>query len=420
MKEINNIASPAIVKKPELVAPAGDVEKLRFAYIYGADAAYVGGGGFSLRAAAGLCLEEIREARRIADAYQRRLYVAVNIYADNQDLDGLTAYLSAVAEIGPDALIVSDPGVFALARENAPALPLHISTQANITNWRAARFWKELGARRAVLSRELSLAQAAEVGERSGLETEIFVHGALCVSYSGRCLLSSYLTGRSANQGDCCQPCRWKYALVEEQRPGRYLPVGQDERGGYILNSRDLCLIGLVPELMRCGCDAWKIEGRNKSAYYVANTTRVFRAAIDSYFRAPEEYRLCPDWQEELAKLSHRGYTRGFALDKPDADAFRYEDGGYIRGYDFAAILWEADGDRLSLEQRNHFAPGDELEILLPDGANLKFPVTALYDQLGAPLAAANHPRQMVRVPNPLPVRLSGPLVCRRRIRDAH
>ncbi len=418
MKVTNKITNPTNQKKPELVAPAGDLEKLRFAYIYGADAAYIGGGAFSLRQAAGLDLPAIRAARGIADEYRRRLYVAVNIYAGNQDLVELPAYFQALAEIRPDALIVSDPGVFVLAREHAPGLPLHISTQANTTNWQAARFWKSQGASRAVLARELSLAEGAETGERSGLATEVFVHGAMCVSYSGRCLLSSYLTGRSANQGDCSHPCRWQYALAEQKRPGDYLPIEEDSRGSYIMNSRDLCLISLVPELMTAGFDAWKIEGRNKSAYYVANTVRIYRAAIDAYCQDPAGYHFRGEWLEELETLSHRGYTQGFALKPADNQAYRYEDGGYLRSHDFAAILWAADGCRALLEQRNHFALGDELEILLPaGGANLRLPVTGIFSPEGQALTAANHPRQQVTVPAALAERLRGPLICRRRSR---
>lgn len=415
MKEINSITRLSMIK-PELVAPAGDVEKLRLACIYGADAAYLGGGPFSLRASAGLGLEEIAAARALTAQYGKKLYIAANIYADNRDLEALPDFLQALAEIAPDALIVSDPGVIALSRRYAPRLPLHLSTQAGVGNWQAARFWAEQGISRIILARELSLDQAAEIVELGQVETEVFVHGALCVSYSGRCLLSSYLSGRSANRGDCSQSCRWHYTLMEQQRPGEYLPIEEDQRGSYIMNSRDLCLIGRVRELMEGGFTAWKIEGRNKSAYYAANTTRIYRAAIDAYLQDPLNYAEQQSWRQELTKLSHRGYTEGFAMTKPDQQAYRYQDGNYIRSYDFAAILWEADGDMLRLEQRNYFRLEDTLEILLPDGQNISFIVRELFDELSAPLAAANHPRQMLRVRADLPLRLAGPLVCRRAV----
>lgn len=408
MKEIN---------KPELVAPAGDLEKLRFAYLYGADAAYIGGGDYSLRAGAGFSLEGIAQARELADSLHKKLYIAVNLFAHNRDLTALPGYIQALAALNPDALIVSDPGVFSLCREAAPHIPLHISTQANNTNWRSARFWREQGAKRIVLARELSLREAAEITARGGLETEIFVHGALCVSYSGRCLISKFLTGRDANQGDCTHPCRWNYALQEEKRPGEFYPVEEDGRGSYIMNSKDLCLLEQAPELLRTGVHAWKIEGRNKSAYYVANVARVYRAAIDACLEEGENYFCRPDWREELRRISHRDYTTGFALGEPQADAFRYADGGYLRSHDFAAVVAAQEPGWLSLEQRNHFAPGDTLDILLPDATCVSFTVGSIFDQQGTALDAARHPRQKLRVAYRGPELPAVPLICRRAVK---
>lgn len=408
-----------MIRRPELLAPAGDLEKLRFAYIYGADAAYIGGGNFSLRGTAGCDLQTLAEACRIRSEFGKRLYVAVNIYANNADIAQLPDYLRALAALAPDGLLVSDPGVFALARQYAPEIPLHISTQANNTNWMSARFWAGQGAARIVLARELSLDEAAEIAAQGGLETEVFVHGAVCISYSGRCLISQFLTGRSANRGDCSHPCRWQYALQEETRPGEYFPVCEDSRGSYIMNSKDLCLLELTPQLAAGGFAAWKIEGRNKSAYYTANVVRVYRAALDAYLRAPAQWRLCPEWAAELAKVSHRGYTTGFARAVPGPDAFRYDDGGYLRSHDFAAVALASSGGSLLLEQRNHFARGDMLELLLPDASNLSLPLTAIFDaESGAPLPAARHPKMRVRIPCDEAVsRLSFPLVCRRAAR---
>lgn len=406
-----------MISKPEILAPAGDLEKLRFAYLYGADAAYIGGGGFSLRAGAGFSLEEIAQARVLADTLHKKLYVAINLYAHNCDIAALPAYIQDLARLKPDALIVSDPGVFALCRQIAPEIALHISTQANNTNWLSARFWRGQGARRIVLARELRLSEAAEIAVQGGLETEIFVHGAMCISYSGRCLLSAFLTGRDANRGDCSHACRWQYSLQEQRRPGEFFPLEEDARGSYILNSRDLCLIDLIPELAAAGIGAWKIEGRNKSAYYVANTVRVYRAALDAYLAEGEDYACRPAWREELRKISHRDYTTGFALGQPGADAFRYPDGGYIRGYDFAAIILAQEAGWLHLEQRNHFQPGDRLEILLPDGGNQDLIVEAVYDRQQQRLDAARHPRQRLLLPYAGPELPPHPLICRRAAR---
>lgn len=401
-------------KKIEILAPAGDLEKLRFAYIYGADAAYVGGGAFSLRSASGMDLDTLASAREIADSMGKKLYVAVNIFADNEEIERLPDFLLALAEIRPDGLIVSDPGVFSTSREYCPQLPLHISTQANNTNWRTAKFWQQQGASRIVLARELSLKEGAEISALGGLETEIFVHGAICISYSGRCLLSSYFNQRSANKGDCTHPCRWKYALMEESRPGIYLPLFEDTQGTYIMNSKDLCLIDRVPELVEAGFSSWKIEGRNKSAYYVANTVRVYRQALDCYLREGEAYSARPGWREELEKISHREYTENFALHQPDEKDFRYQSSQSSRGWDFAAVLHDCKDGRLWLEQRNYFQIGDELELILPDGSNRLLPINAIYDEEGQALDAARHPKQKVSIPFSGKLDCSQPLICRR------
>lgn len=402
---------------PELLAPAGDLEKLKFAYLYGADAAYIGGGEYSLRLNSGFDLAGIKEAVELAHSLGRKLYVAVNSFLRNDAVEKLPAYLTELAKIGPDALILSDPGVFALAREYAPAIARHISTQANITNWCSAQFWYDMGAERVILSRELSLAEGAEVSAKSDIETEIFVHGAMCISFSGRCLLSSYMTGRSANLGNCSHPCRYNYVLEEEKRPGEYFPIEEDSHGTYIMNSRDLCLLDHIPEIISGGFASLKIEGRNKSAYYVANCVRIYRAALDAYAADPQHFMVDPAWHEELAKVSHRCYTEAFAKGAAGAESMRYDDGGYVRGYDFTAIVHGYENGYLQLEQRNHIAVGDELEIILPDASHVTVPVAKIYDEDGLPVAAANHPHQRIRIPFAGKIDGEFPLIARRQAR---
>jgi len=402
--------------KPELLAPAGDLEKLRFALLYGADAVYIGGQEFSLRAGANnFSSEEICEGVRFAHGLNKKIYLAVNIYAKNADLDVLPDYLAIAQEAGIDALIISDPGVFAYAREFAPKIPIHISTQANTGNWRAAKFWQEAGAKRVILARELNIAEMKTIGELGGLETEAFVHGAMCISYSGRCLLSSFLVGRDANRGDCAHPCRWNYRLEEEKRPGSYFPIEEDKRGSYIFNSKDLCLLPLINELLEANLSSWKIEGRNKSAYYVANITRIYRQAIDAAMLEKEDFYVREDWLEEIGKVSHREFTTAFATGKPDETAYRYDDTDSIRSYDFAGVIHEINEDSILVEQRNHLALGDEAEIILPDGENIILPIGAIYDEEGNSLEAARHPRQMVRIP--ANIKAVAPLIIRRKQR---
>lgn len=390
-------------KKPELLAPAGDMEKLHFAVAYGADAVYLGGDHFSLREKSNnFTLEKIGEAVFYCHERGIKVYVAVNIFAHNDDLKPLNAYLKALAAIKPDALLISDPGVLLLAKEAAPALPVHISTQANNVNWKTVSFWRNYGAVRVVLGRELSLDEIKEIGIKTDVELEMFVHGAMCMSYSGRCLLSNYLTGRDANRGQCTHPCRWQYALVEEERPGEYLPLEEDGRGSYIMNSKDLNLLSYLPDLCKAGIDSFKIEGRVKSSYYVAVVTKVYREAIDCLMETPEKFsEKLPFWQDELKTVSHRQYTTGFLTGKPQGKDHRYDTGGYERHYDFVAVVKGYDVQRkmVRLEQRNHFCVGEELELVFPKGKNIPLTVTALYNEAGEAIEKAPHAQMTVYLP---------------------
>lgn len=389
------------MKRPELLAPAGDLEKLKIAVLYGADAVYIGGRHFSLRAGAGNFSEaEIAEGLRFAHTKGVRVYVAVNIFAHNQDLGFLPDYLDLIQRLGVDGVIVSDPGVISLLRKRHPGLPVHLSTQANTTNWAAARFWEEQGISRIILSRELSLAEIKEIRRRVGVELEMFVHGAMCIAYSGRCLLSSYLTGRGANKGDCAQSCRWKYALVEENRPGEYLPFAEDERGSYILSSRDLCLIEQLPELIGAGVNSFKIEGRMKSIHYVAGVVKAYREALDAYLAGGAK-SFDPVWLEEIGKVSHREYTTGFLYGRPGAAGQHYHSKIYRRRYSFIGLVrgYDAQTGLATIEQRNRFAVGDEVEILTPTGRPVQHRIKAIYDEEGNVLEAAPHPQQIVKIP---------------------
>lgn len=393
--------------KPELLAPAGNLEKLKVAVLYGADAVYLGGRHFGLRAGAGnFGDEELAEGVRFAHEKGVRVYVTVNIFAHNSDLGQLPGYLDTICEAGVDAVIVSDPGVIDLIKRLHPNLPIHLSTQANTTNWAAARFWEERGVKRIVLARELSLEEIREIRERVGVELEIFIHGAMCISYSGRCLLSNYLTGRDANRGDCAQSCRWRYALLEEKRPGEYLPVEEDSRGSYILGSKDLCLIEHIPELVKAGINSFKIEGRMKSVNYVAGVVKVYRKAIDAYVRDPENYCFAPAWLEEIGKVSHRDYTTGFLFGNPGSSGQHYEGEIYRRSQAFVGLVRDYDFETgmALVEQRNRFDVGDEVEIVVPGGDNFRQKITKIIDEEGNSVEAAPHPQQMVRVPVDRPV----------------
>ncbi len=395
-------------RKPELLAPAGDLEKLIIAVRYGADAVYLGGREFGLRAAAGnFDPDQMAEGISYAHQHGARVYVTVNIFARNRHLGRLPAYLREIAALGANAVLVSDPGVFAMARQVVPGLAVHLSTQANTTNWAAVRFWAEQGAKRVVLARELSLDEIKEIRAKTGLELEVFVHGAMCISYSGRCLLSSFLTGRSANLGECTQPCRWKYALVEETRPGEYFPLEEDEEGSYVFNSMDLCLIEHIPELVRAGIDSFKIEGRMKSIHYVATVVGAYRQALDSYRADPGGFRFDPAWLEEIRKVSHRDYTTGFFSGRENFSGRQTETSGYCRGYDFVGLVrgYRPEQKTAVIEQRNRFRVGDRLEITGPETPRFDQQVTRLTDEQGSPVDCAPHPQQVVLMPVDRPVK---------------
>ena len=382
--------------KPELLAPAGNMEKLRMALLYGADAVYLGGKLFGLRAFAdNFSPEEMREAVRFAHSLHKKVYVTVNIFAHNGDIDALPGYLRSLQDTGADALLISDPGVWSVAREVIPDMPLHVSTQANTTNWAAARVWEKLGASRVVLARELSLAEMKEIGSKTEVELEAFVHGAMCISYSGRCWLSSYLTGRDGNRGACAQVCRWEFGLTEKNRPGEVYDVAGDERGTYIMNSKDLCLLPYLPELMQAGICSFKIEGRMKSAHYVASVASVYRRAIDACWDDPEHYTVKQEWLDELEKVSHRPYTTGFALGKPDETAQACTDSSYLQTHEFTGLARGWQQGRLTVEQRNHMKAGETREVFRPDGSLGTLVLQDMRDAEGNPIVTAPHP-QMV------------------------
>lgn len=391
---------------PELVLPAGDLEKLKVAFLFGADAVYLGGKDFSLRASAGnFTMEEMRTGLDFARKQGGKIYTAVNILAHNHDFELLPGYLEELAALGIDGLIVSDPGVMRLARKYAPGISLTVSTQANVTNYETAAIYRDLGANRIVPARELTLDELVEIKRRVNIELEVFIHGAMCVSYSGRCLLSHYMTGRSANRGACAHPCRYRYALVEEKRPGQYYPIQEDERGSYILNSRDLCLLEYIPQLMAAGVDAFKIEGRMKSPLYVASTASTYRAAIDTMLKHPGLYqKMLPQWQEELHKSASRPYTTGFIAGEDESiqDICKEE----IQHADFCAVVhaYNPQLQALVAEQRANFGPGEQLELLLPGGQIEPLELTQLYDEDGNSIDRARHPRQTVHLPFPRPV----------------
>ncbi|KNZ70198.1 peptidase U32 [Thermincola ferriacetica] len=391
--------------KPELLAPAGDLEKLKIAIMYGADAVYIGGHRYGLRAAAGnFTIEDMKTGVEFAHTRGVKVYVTVNIFAHNRDLPGLPAYLKQLRNIGVDALIVSDPGIFAICRDIAPEIPVHLSTQANTTNWASADFWRRQGVERIVLARELSLAEIKEIHDRVDIELEAFVHGAMCISYSGRCLLSNFMTGRSANLGECTQPCRWKYALVEENRPGQYFPIMEDERGSYIFNSQDLCMIRHIPELVTAGIRSFKIEGRMKSIHYVATVLKAYRQAIDTFMENPEQYRFREEWLEEIMKVSHREYTTGFYFGRqPAAENYSCS---YKRTYDFVGLVKEylAEEQTAVVEQRNRFARGDRVEIVGPNMGPMEVEINEMWDEDGQPIEAAPHPQQIVKIKMPVRV----------------
>ena len=384
------------IQKPELLAPAGNMEKLHMALLYGADAVYLGGKMFGLRAfASNFSLAEMDEAVAFAHSLHKKVYVTVNIFAHNEDINNLPDYLRNLQAIGVDALLISDFGVWSVAREIIPEMPLHVSTQANTTNWAAVKAWENLGASRVVLARELSFTEMKEIGSKTEVELEAFVHGAMCISYSGRCWLSSYLTGRDGNRGACAQVCRWEFSLTEKNRPGEVYDVAGDEQGTYIMNSKDLCLLPYLLQLMEAGICSFKIEGRMKSAHYAASVVSVYRRAIDACWRDPQRYTVKQEWLNELEKVSHRPYTTGFALGKPDAAAQVYTTSSYLQTHEFVGLVRDWDNGRLTVEQRNHMKEGETLEVFCPDGSLRTLVLKEMRNQDGEPIVAAQHP-QMV------------------------
>ena len=384
------------IQKPELLAPAGNMEKLHMALLYGADAVYLGGKMFGLRAfASNFSLAEMDEAVAFAHSLHKKVYVTVNIFAHNEDINNLPDYLRNLQAIGVDALLISDFGVWSVAREIIPEMPLHVSTQANTTNWAAVKAWENLGASRVVLARELSFTEMKEIGSKTEVELEAFVHGAMCISYSGRCWLSSYLTGRDGNRGACAQVCRWEFSLTEKNRPGEVYDVAGDEQGTYIMNSKDLCLLPYLLQLMEAGICSFKIEGRMKSAHYAASVVSVYRRAIDACWRDPQHYTVKQEWLDELEKVSHRPYTTGFALGKPDATAQVYTTSSYLQTHEFVGLVRDWHNGRLTVEQRNHMKEGETLEVFCPDGSLRTLVLKEMRNQDGEPIVAAQHP-QMV------------------------
>ncbi len=390
-------------RKPELLVPASSLEVLKTAVIFGADAVYIGGEAFGLRAKAkNFSMEEMAEGIAFAHSRGVKVYVTANILAHNGDLEGAEEYFGELWNLKPerpDALIISDPGMFTIAKKVCPEMEIHISTQANNTNWQTYLFWWNMGAKRVVSARELSLKEIREIRDRipEDMEIESFIHGAMCISYSGRCLLSSYFTGRDANQGACTHPCRWKYAVMEESRPGEYLPVYENERGTYIFNSKDLCMIEYMPEMVEAGIDSLKIEGRMKTALYVATVARTYRKAIDDFFEDPEKYRRNMDWyRAEIAKCTYRQFTTGFYFGKPDENTQIYDNNTYVNEYIYLGIIEEVKEGLVRISQRNKFCVGDGIEIMKPGGENVAVTVENIYTEDMESVDSAPHPKQVL------------------------
>ncbi len=389
------------MRHPELLIPASSLEVLKTAVIFGADAVYIGGEAFGLRAKAkNFTMEEMAEGIRFAHEHGVKVYVTANILAHNYDLEGVKAYFRELREMEPqpDALIIADPGVFMAAKEVCPEIERHISTQANNTNYETYRFWWELGAKRVVSARELSLEEIREIRANipDEMEIESFVHGAMCISYSGRCLLSNFFTGRDANRGACTHPCRWKYAVVEETRPGEYMPVEENERGTYIFNSKDLCMIEHIPDLIDAGIDSLKIEGRMKTALYVATVARTYRKALDDYQSDPAKYEANMDWYcDQISNCTYRQFTTGFFYGKPNEDSQIYDSNTYVKEYTYLGIIGGAREDGcFCIEQRNKFTVGETIEIMKPDGRDIEVAVEAIFDEEGNAMENAPHPKQ--------------------------
>lgn len=390
-------------KKIELLAPAGDLEKLKFAIDYGADAVYIGGEVFGLRTSTkNFTIDEMRLALDYVHSRGKKLYLALNVFAHNEDIEYLRTYLQDIKTLDIDAFIISDPGIMMFVKEAMPDAEIHLSTQANSTNYMSAKFWESQGVSRVILARELSLEEIVSIALKLGgkPELEAFIHGAMCMSYSGRCLLSNFMTGRDSNRGSCAMPCRWKYKIIEEKRPEDEYEIEETENGTYIFNSKDLCGLPLLAELIESGLSSLKIEGRSKSVYYVAEVVRVYREAIDSYYRDRGGFEVKDEWIEELKSVSHREYTLGFLKDKPGSDSHLYGTGAYVRNYDFIGVVKDYDRESgvMLVEQRGKFSVGDEIEIIGPDYYSHKFKLEAMEDERGVMIEAAPHPKQLVRI----------------------
>ena len=390
-----------LAKKPELLLPAKDLEVLKTAVRYGADAVYIGGEAYGLRAKArNFSRDEMAEGIQYAHDHGVKVFVTANILAHNSDLAGAEQYFGQLAELGPDAILVADPGMFMLARKACPNIPIHISTQANNTNYGTFNFWFEMGAERVVCARELSLIEIAQIRREipPDREIEAFVHGAMCISYSGRCLLSNYFTGRDANRGACTHPCRWKYAVMEESRPGVYLPVEENERGTFVFNSRDLCMIDHIPDLLKAGVDSLKIEGRMKTALYVASVGRAYRQAIDDYLESEELYQSrIPQYMDAIRKCTYRRFTTGFYYGRPDQDAMVYDSNTYVNEAVFLGIVEKITPEnRARIMQRNKFCVGDHIEVMKPDGRDIPIIVKAMYNENGEEVDSAPHPKEII------------------------
>lgn len=391
------------MKKPELLVPASSLEVLKTAVRYGADAVYIGGEVFGLRAKAkNFSLEEMAEGVEFAHEHGVKVYVTANILAHNADIEPVKVYFNDLKKVKPDALIISDPAIFTIAKEVLPEMELHISTQANNTNYGTYNFWYNLGAKRVVSARELSIKEISEIRKNipKDMEIETFVHGAMCISYSGRCLLSSFMTGRDANKGACTHPCRWKYAVVEENRPGEYMPIEENERGTYIFNSKDLCMIDHIPELVEAGIDSFKIEGRMKTALYVATVARTYRMAIDDYFENPDKYREnIPKYKKLISQCTYRQYTTGFFFGKPDETTQIYDANVYERDYVYLGIVGDETAPlEYSLEQKNKFYTGQKIEVMKPDGRDIEVEVVAIKDEEGNEMESCPHPKQKLTI----------------------
>ncbi len=396
-------------KKIELLAPAGDLEKLKIAVDYGADAVYFGGEMFSLRAGAGnLTIKDMKEGLSYAHEKGARAYLAMNIFPHNEDIKPLERYLNKIKDLPIDGFIVSDPGVIELVKEIIPDAELHLSTQANMTNYKTAQFWAKQGFKRIVLARELTITEIRKLKRVMGkdMEFEAFVQGAMCISYSGRCLLSNFMIERDANRGACAHPCRWKYALVEEQRPGQYYPIEEDQRGTYILNSRDLCMIEHLPELIEAGVSSAKIEGRMKSIFYVATIVSAYRKAIDAYYADPKNYVFKEEWLSELKKVSHREFTTGFFFNKPTNKDQNYQTSAYTRDYTFVGLVksYDESTGMAVVEQRNKMCIGDEIEIFGPYTDFFTQKLEVMLDEEGTPIESAPHPQQILKIKMAKPV----------------